>query len=80
MARNIKHTTLNLDQDELQAAQEVLGTSGIADTIHEALREVVRQHDRRVILAYDFPGLTPEWLEEYRQNRGAVTDTVEQPV
>jgi Arc/MetJ family transcription regulator len=62
-----KHTTLNLHQDVLHEAQEILGTHGATETIHEALREVIRRHDRRVLPAYDFPGLTPEWLKQFRR-------------
>lgn len=62
-----KHTTVNLDLDLLRAAQEALGTSGTTETIHDALREVVRKHRRRWLIEHDLPDLTLESLEELRR-------------
>jgi Arc/MetJ family transcription regulator len=65
-----KHTTLNLDVDLLRAAQEVLGTSQTTETVHRALMEVVNRRKREQLAAYDFPDLTPEFVDEMRRDRG----------
>jgi Arc/MetJ family transcription regulator len=63
-----KHTTMNLDQDLVREAQEILGTTQVTETVHRALQEVVNRRHRRAVLAYDFPGLTPDSLEEMRRS------------
>jgi Arc/MetJ family transcription regulator len=63
-----KRTTINLDVDLVRAAQEALGTTETTETVHRALAEVVNRRKRQIVLAYDFPGLTPEMLEEMRRN------------
>lgn len=68
-------TTLDLDLALAREAAEILGTEGIADTVHAALRAVLNRHKVQQVLAYDFPGLTLESLEEVRGLR--VTDSVE---
>ncbi len=40
-------TTIEIDEDRLAAAREVLGTKGIKDTVDRALEEVVRAALRR---------------------------------
>lgn len=70
-----RHTTLNLDDELLQEAQEILCTTGISETIHCALREIVNRERRRAVLEYDFRGLTPESLEEMREDRGRVSSS-----
>lgn len=42
-----RRTTLEIDEDRLRAAQGVLGTKGLKDTVHRALDEVVRADLRR---------------------------------
>ncbi len=39
----VKRTTLDIDEEMLGKAREILGTRGIRDTVDEALREVVRR-------------------------------------
>jgi Arc/MetJ family transcription regulator len=39
----VKRTTLDVDEDVLAKARDILGTRGIRDTVDEALREVVRR-------------------------------------
>jgi Arc/MetJ family transcription regulator len=39
----MRRTTLDIDDEMLIRAREVLGTHGIKDTVDEALREVVRR-------------------------------------
>ena len=49
----VRRTTLDIDEEMLAKAREILGTSGIKDTVDEALREVVRQEaGRRLIALY----------------------------
>lgn len=36
-------TSINLDRDAVRDAEKELGTSGTTQTVHAALREVVRQ-------------------------------------
>ncbi|MFI4984468.1 MAG: type II toxin-antitoxin system VapB family antitoxin [Solirubrobacterales bacterium] len=38
----MRRTTLDIDEDMLSKAREILGTKGVKDTVDEALREVVR--------------------------------------
>jgi len=38
----MRRTTLDIDDEMLGKAREILGTSGIKDTVDEALREIVR--------------------------------------
>jgi Arc/MetJ family transcription regulator len=64
-----KHTTLNIDPELVAAAREVLGTKGTTDTVHAALEESVRRSQRRRLLTYDLPDLTPEALDEMRAPR-----------
>ena len=46
----VRRTTLDIDEDMLAKAREILGTRGVKDTVDEALREVVRvQAGRRLI-------------------------------
>ena len=65
----IKRTSLNLDQDLVAEAREVLGSNGTTDTVHRALEEVVRQEKLRRLTEYDFSELTPEKLRELRPTR-----------
>jgi Arc/MetJ family transcription regulator len=38
----VRRTTLDIDEDMLAKAREILGTRGVKDTVNEALLEVVR--------------------------------------
>jgi Arc/MetJ family transcription regulator len=38
----VRRTTLDIDDDMLAKAREILGTRGVKDTVNEALLEVVR--------------------------------------
>jgi Arc/MetJ family transcription regulator len=64
-----KRTTLNLDTELLQKAQEALGTSRTTETVHRALAEVVNRPRRQRLAMRDLPGLTPENLQRMRQIR-----------
>jgi len=76
----IKHTTINLETDLLEAAQRVLGTSQIGETIHRALEEVVNRRRREWLAAYDFPDLTPAALAEMRSNRSFTDPDTDEPI
>jgi Arc/MetJ family transcription regulator len=39
----VRRTTLDIDENMLSRAREILGTRGVKDTVDEALREVVRR-------------------------------------
>jgi len=74
-----KHTTLNLDLDLLRAAQEALGTKQATETVHRALAEAVNRRKRQRLAEYDFPDLTPEFVEETRQDRAFIESNHRQP-
>jgi len=48
----VRRTTLDIDEDMLAKAREILGTTGIKDTVDEALREVVRVQAGKRLLAW----------------------------
>jgi Arc/MetJ family transcription regulator len=48
----VYRTTLDIDEDMLAKAREILGTRGVKDTVDEALREVVRQEAGRRLIAW----------------------------
>jgi Arc/MetJ family transcription regulator len=45
-------TTLDIDDEMLSKAREILGTRGIKDTVDEALREIVRREAGRRLIAW----------------------------
>ena len=65
----IKRTSINLDQSLVREAKEVLGTEQTTETVHRALREVVRQQRLRRLAERDFPDLTLESLKGMRRGR-----------
>lgn len=75
-----KRTTLNIDADLLTEAGRALGTAGATETIHAALREAVNARRVQWLLEYEFPGLTPESLEEMRRDREFAPGDVVQSV
>jgi Arc/MetJ family transcription regulator len=52
---SVRRTTLEIDDDMLSQAREILGTRGVKDTVDEALREVLRMEAGRRLI---------EWLKE----------------
>lgn len=64
----MKRVFLDLDSDLLGEAARVLGTEGIADTVHAAMREVVQRHRLQELVDHRF-NLT---LKELREMRGHV--------
>ena len=65
-----KHTTIDLDIEIVREAGTVLGTTKTTETIHEALREVVRRRRRMDFLNLR-PALTLEDLDAMRAHRFA---------
>ncbi|HEX3511237.1 MAG TPA: type II toxin-antitoxin system VapB family antitoxin [Solirubrobacteraceae bacterium] len=47
----MKRTTLEIDEDVLEKARDLLGTRGIRDTVDGALREIVRREAGRRLIA-----------------------------
>jgi Arc/MetJ family transcription regulator len=43
----VRKTTITIDDQKLEAVQEVLGTSGITETVDRALQAVLVQQARR---------------------------------
>jgi Arc/MetJ family transcription regulator len=48
----MRRTTLDIDEDMLSRAREILGTRGVKDTVDEALREIVRIEAGRRLIAW----------------------------
>ena len=63
-----KHTSLYLDQDLLQEAENVLGTSGPTGTVKAALEHVVRRARLKNLTTWEVE-LTPTDLEALRGRR-----------
>jgi Arc/MetJ family transcription regulator len=66
-----RRTTLNLDSELVSQAREVLGTTTSTDTVHAALRDVVRRQRLRELAAQDFSSLGLDGLEQLRRPRTA---------
>jgi Arc/MetJ family transcription regulator len=69
-----KRTSMNLDLELLADAKEVLGTHEMTETVHAALREVVRQQRLRRLVARLFDSADEDWL------RRPVTDVRPAPI
>lgn len=67
----VKRTSMNVDLDLVKEAQEVLGTTGTTETVHAALREIVRRRRLERLLRHDFSNLD---LEEVRESRWETED------
>jgi Arc/MetJ family transcription regulator len=63
----VKRTSVNLDMELVQEASDVLGTERMIDTLHSALREVVRTRRLEELVEHDFPDLSLEALREMRK-------------
>jgi len=66
---NVRRTTLNLDRDLVAETAAALGTSGTTDTLHEAMRDVVRRRSLEALTKERFEDLTLEELERMRRGR-----------
>jgi len=67
----VKRTSMNVDLDLVKEAQEVLGTNGTTETVHAALREIVRRRRLERLLKHDFSNLD---VEEIRESRWETED------
>ncbi len=65
----VRRTTINLDSELVADAREVLKTKNTTDTVHEALRDVIRRDRLRRLGEWDLGGLTLEDLKEMRRPR-----------
>jgi Arc/MetJ family transcription regulator len=63
----VRRTTINLDLELVMQARDVLKTKNTTDTVHSALREVVRRERLRRLAQRDWHWLTPERLKAMRQ-------------
>jgi Arc/MetJ family transcription regulator len=62
---------MNVDLDLVKEAQAVLGTKGTTETVHAALREIVRRRRLERLLKHDFSNLD---VEEIRRSRWETED------
>jgi Arc/MetJ family transcription regulator len=65
----VKRTTINLDSELVAEAREVLKTRNTTDTVHDALRDVVRRERLKRLSEWDLEGLTLEGIKEMRHSR-----------
>jgi Arc/MetJ family transcription regulator len=65
----VKRTTINLDSELVAQAREALQARNTTDTVHAALREVVRRDRLRRLAEWDFGGMTLDDLREMRRPR-----------
>jgi Arc/MetJ family transcription regulator len=65
----VKRTTINLDSELIAEAREVLKTRNTTDTVHDALREVVRHERLERLTEWELEGLTLEGIKEMRRSR-----------
>jgi Arc/MetJ family transcription regulator len=65
----VRRTTINLDLELVAEAREVLKTKNTTDTVHQALRDVVRREPLRQLAKWDLGGKTLEDLKEMRRSR-----------
>jgi Arc/MetJ family transcription regulator len=64
----VRRTTINLDTELVTQAREILAMTNTTDTVHGALREVIRR-DRLRRLSERKWGMTLEELQEMRRSR-----------
>jgi Arc/MetJ family transcription regulator len=65
----VRRTTINLDSELVADAREVLKTKNTTDTVHDALRDVIRRDRLRRLGEWDLGGKTLEDLQELRRSR-----------
>ncbi len=57
---------MNVDLDLVREAQEVLGTQGTTETVHAALREIVRRRRLERLAQRDFSDLDVAEIRRWR--------------
>lgn len=65
----VRRTTINLDTELVADAREVLKTTTTTDTVHDALRDVVRRERLKRLGEWELEGLTLEGIKEMRRSR-----------
>ena len=65
----VRRTTINLDSELVADAREVLKTRNTTDTVHDALRDVVRRDRLQRLTEWELEGLTLEGIKEMRRSR-----------
>jgi Arc/MetJ family transcription regulator len=65
----VRRTTINLDVELVAQAREILKTKNATDTVHGALRDVVRRERLQRLTEWDLDGLTLEGIKEMRRSR-----------
>jgi Arc/MetJ family transcription regulator len=68
----LRRTTIDLDSELVTRAREILQTGNITDTVHGALREVIRRERLRRLAERDWEWLTPERLQAMRRGSAPV--------
>lgn len=63
----VKRTTINLDTELVAQAREVLEAGNTTETVHAALRDVVRRDRLRRLSKREWEWLTPERLRAMRE-------------
>jgi Arc/MetJ family transcription regulator len=66
----IRRTSINLDFGLVDEAKQILGTTETTETVHRALREVIRRERLRQLVAQPFE-MTDEELRRLRTWRTA---------
>jgi Arc/MetJ family transcription regulator len=63
----VRKTTLEIDDEKIARAQEILGTTGLKDTVDEAIARVLRvAAAQRLVEIFDEIDLDPEQLDRWR--------------
>jgi Arc/MetJ family transcription regulator len=65
----VRRTTINLDSELVAQAREVLKTRNTTDTVHDALRDVIRRERLKRLGEWDLGGKTLEDLMDLRRSR-----------
>ena len=68
-----KHTSMYLDEEQVQRAGEILGTSGPTGTVRAALEDVVRRAHLQNLAGWDVE-LDETQLDELRRPRVATSE------
>jgi Arc/MetJ family transcription regulator len=65
----VRRTTINLDSKLVAEAREVLKSKNTTDTVHDALRDVIRRERLKRLGEWELEGLTLEGIKEMRRSR-----------
>jgi Arc/MetJ family transcription regulator len=70
----IKRTSINLDLDLVAEARKALGTKTATDTVHTALRDVVRHERLKRVAELRFDHMPDEWWDELEREEDSPAD------